>query len=69
MTLKKEGRTQLVGYAMKHMLVAKVSLARTMDLETLRALVEAHRVRAETNKDTREDLRALVEAHRLRTAS
>ena len=41
-TPKKEGRTQLVGYAIQHM-SAKQSDARKMDLETLRRKVEAHR--------------------------
>lgn len=40
---KPEGRTQLVGYAHMHGLVARISEARAMDLEALRRIVELHR--------------------------
>jgi hypothetical protein len=43
MTIKREGRTQLVGYAHEHKLVEGITIARKMDLEALRALVEKHR--------------------------
>lgn len=41
--VKVEGRTQLVGYATRHALTRTASEARSMDLETLRSLVETHR--------------------------
>lgn len=40
---KVEGRTQLVGYATRHALTRTASEARSMNLETLRGIVEAHR--------------------------
>jgi len=43
MTNKREGRTQLVGYAHEHKLVERITIARKMNLEALRTLVEKHR--------------------------
>lgn len=40
---KPEGRTQLVGYAMQHGLVERITEARKMRLDALRTLVEKHR--------------------------
>jgi hypothetical protein len=45
--MKVEGRTQLVGYAMKHGLAKTMTEARKAPLETLRQQVEAHRSAAE----------------------
>lgn len=49
--VKKEGRTQLVGYATKNMITKTVAEARNMELEKLRGLVEAHREVAKANEN------------------
>lgn len=47
--VKKEGRTQLVGYATRYSLVKTATEARSMDMEKLRGLVEAHRERVKAD--------------------
>lgn len=40
---RREGRTQLVGYAHKHGIVQSLTAGRAMDLDVLRRMVEEHR--------------------------
>lgn len=57
MSDRKEGRTQLVGYAYAHGLAKSTTEARKMDLEHLRRVVELHRkaVAAQNKRDGIDD--------------